>query len=275
MISKRSLVNFMMTNLFLLGYGYIENQLYQSTIFCIQDTPFYGFQLQTFTLLLLMAFFRNYFLYCSLSTNTARYRDLHSFRKPPLFAHYLFYFSQASILDALSQYLYLQGPLPKAGYGTLATLLFFIPLSFPFEITFDLFHYIAHRAEHTYPFLYRHFHKLHHQHQHPTLITTYYHHIGDLLLTNTIPFHLTLFLFAPLISTHLFFSLYITKIYLELCGHSGKYIPKTGSFVQCIWLPSLLGISLYTQDHDAHHRFGNGNFGKRFTLWDRVFGTSL
>ena len=70
-------------------------------------------------------------------------------------------------------------------------------------------------------------------------------------------------------------SLYIVKIYLELCGHSGKDIPKTGSFVQCVWLPRLLGISLYTQDHDAPHRFSNGNFGKRFTLWDRVFGTLL
>ncbi len=68
--------------------------------------------------------------------------------------------------------------------------------------------------------------------------------------------------------------LLISKIYMELCGHSGKDI-KTGSFVQCIWLPRLLNIQLYTVDHDNHHSKNNCNYGKRFSLWDKVFNTYI
>ena len=32
-------------------------------------------------------------------------------------------------------------------------------------------------------------------------------------------------------------------------------------------------MELYVEDHDLHHLKGNCNFSKRFSLWDRVFGT--
>jgi sterol desaturase/sphingolipid hydroxylase (fatty acid hydroxylase superfamily) len=90
-----------------------------------------------------------------------------------------------------------------------------------------------------------------------------------------IPFYLSYYLCSRVfdISPYMISMLYISKIYIELCGHSGKDIRKVGSFVQCIWIPQLFSISLYTIDHDNHHRWNHFNYGKRFSLWDRVFGT--
>ena len=58
-----------------------------------------------------------------------------------------------------------------------------------------------------------------------------------------------------------------------VAGHCGCHSDAT-SFPQCVWLPRLLGIALTTRDHDAHHTRPKAcNFAKRFTLWDRAFGT--
>ena len=62
------------------------------------------------------------------------------------------------------------------------------------------------------------------------------------------------------------------KAYVEAAGHAGCESRAT-SFPQCVWLPRWLGIALRTADHDAHHGAAAVNFAKRFTLWDRVFGT--
>ena len=62
------------------------------------------------------------------------------------------------------------------------------------------------------------------------------------------------------------------KAYVEAAGHAGRASRAT-SFPQCVWLPRLLGVELRTADHDAHHLDGRRNFAKRFSLWDRAFGT--
>jgi sterol desaturase/sphingolipid hydroxylase (fatty acid hydroxylase superfamily) len=38
-------------------------------------------------------------------------------------------------------------------------------------------------------------------------------------------------------------------------------------------LPKWLNIELYCEDHDIHHSVNNCNYSKRFSLWDKVFGT--
>jgi sterol desaturase/sphingolipid hydroxylase (fatty acid hydroxylase superfamily) len=65
------------------------------------------------------------------------------------------------------------------------------------------------------------------------------------------------------------------KQYTELAGHSGKMLSPASSFPQFIWLPRLFNIQLYAEDHDLHHKVSNCNFAKRFSLWDKVFGTYL
>lgn len=62
-------------------------------------------------------------------------------------------------------------------------------------------------------------------------------------------------------------------MFIEISGHIGKRMHPTSSFSQFIWLPKFFNIELYTEDHDLHHSHNNCNYSKRFSLWDKVFGT--
>ena len=150
-------------------------------------------------------------------------------------------------------------------------LLFFIPISFLFEIILDFFHYIAHRTLH-HPYLYAYIHKKHHAFTHPITIATFYHSPLDVFLSISLPTVISLWC-IPSISLFEFYLLTTYKIFTEISGHTGKMLAPTGSFPQCIWLPKLFGIELYTENHDLHHSMNNCNYAKRFSLWDKVFCT--
>jgi sterol desaturase/sphingolipid hydroxylase (fatty acid hydroxylase superfamily) len=150
-------------------------------------------------------------------------------------------------------------------------LLYFVPISFLFEIIFDLFHYTSHRALH-HNIIYKYFHKKHHKFNHPIAITTFYQDPLDLILTNSIPTFLAVCM-TPRVSYLQFHLIVVYKNFIEISGHSGKLSYPTSSFPQYIWLPKILHIELYTEDHDLHHSLNNCNYGKRFSLWDKAFGT--
>lgn len=158
-------------------------------------------------------------------------------------------------------------------YNTISLddILCFIPLSFIFELVFDFFHYWTHRMVH-HPLLYAYIHKKHHKHLHPITITTYYQDPLDIMITNSLPIILTLLLF-PLFSLPQFHTLLVYKNYIEISGHCGRHLAPSNSFTQCIWLPRLFNIQLYTEEHDMHHSINKCNFSKRFSLWDKIFGT--
>jgi sterol desaturase/sphingolipid hydroxylase (fatty acid hydroxylase superfamily) len=67
--------------------------------------------------------------------------------------------------------------------------------------------------------------------------------------------------------------LWAYKVWVEVAGHTGVDAPRATSFPQCVWLPRALGCALRTAEHEQHHLSPGCNFSKRFTLWDRVFGT--
>ena len=101
-------------------------------------------------------------------------------------------------------------------------------------------------------------------------MTTYHQHPIDLLLTNTLPLLCTSFIIP---TSHLFLCVMMWyKTILEVGGHLGK-VTKANSFPQCIWLPRLLKIELKSEEHNLHHRNPMCNFSKRFSIWDRAFGT--
>jgi sterol desaturase/sphingolipid hydroxylase (fatty acid hydroxylase superfamily) len=158
----------------------------------------------------------------------------------------------------------------------LSDLLLYIPFSFCYEIVFDFFHYITHRYAHTNTFLYKYVHKRHHMYKYPTSIIAYYQHPLDVFLTNSIPILMSVFLLQyiipkiSLIQLCLFFTY---KSYVEIAGHSGKITKKASCFPQLMILPKLLKIELYTSDHDLHHTQNNCNYSKRFSIWDKIFGT--
>lgn len=148
-------------------------------------------------------------------------------------------------------------------------LLTFIPKSFVYEIVFDFFHYWTHRISH-YKYLY-YFHKTHHkQTDNISVFSTYNHNLIDLLISNVLPMYLTSCI-IPLYETQ-FFIFLLFKTFIEISGHAGTHI-KNSSFSQCFWIPKLFGIELYCRDHFIHHAKFKYNYGKRFTIWDKAFGT--
>jgi sterol desaturase/sphingolipid hydroxylase (fatty acid hydroxylase superfamily) len=151
-------------------------------------------------------------------------------------------------------------------------MLWFFPLSFWFEVVFDFFHYWGHRALHTNRWLYRHVHKKHHTFEHLCTLVTYYQDPFDLLLTNSAPLLIALWL-SPAMTWLQFHVILCFKEYIEISGHCGRCVYPASSFSQFVWLPRALGIQLYSEDHQLHHTARTKNYGKRFALWDKVFGT--
>lgn len=189
--------------------------------------------------------------------------------QPDYFGEFEFNVARASLIEYLS-YIIISYLLGFQTTSVLENLLYFIPKSFIFELMFDFFHYITHRIVHSVPYLYKSLHKTHHKFRFPTCITAYYQDPLDLLLTNCLPFVLTSY-FVPL-SYYEFILYIIYKSFLEIVGHCGK---ETGSscFTQFFWLPKFFGIELTVRDHDLHHTKNNCNYAKRFSLWDKIFGT--
>ncbi|TDH65272.1 hypothetical protein CCR75_000267 [Bremia lactucae] len=147
----------------------------------------------------------------------------------------------------------------------------FIPKSLVFEIIFDYFHYAMHRMCHYSSWLYVHVHKQHHRHIHPCPLSTYEQDGFDLCLTNVLPFCLawTLCFSFSEIQLHMIFAY---KAYVEVAGHSGLEI-KGFSFPQMPLLNYFTSFGLRVHDHDLHHTIQRWNFAKRFSLWDKIFGT--
>lgn len=177
-----------------------------------------------------------------------------------------FYFIIGVGIDAISHI----GMEYLARNTPLIPMYYWIPYLFVFDIVFDLFHYWTHRVCHSIPFLYRNVHKTHHGTYPIHAAVTFQHHPLDLILTNLIPLLLSSFIvhLDPFTVTLLLWY----KTMQEIAGHSGKLL-KGSSFIPCIWLSRWLGIELYSHNHDLHHRLPAWNFSKRFSLWDKVFGT--
>ena len=152
-----------------------------------------------------------------------------------------------------------------------SNLVYFIPISFAFEFILDFFHYGTHRLLH-HKYFYAYLHKKHHTFKHPISIISFYQDPIDLCITVSIPTILSLLL-IPHVSYFEFQLLMVYKVFSEISGHTGKKLAPTGCFPQLIWLPRSLSIELYTEDHDSHHSLNNCNYAKRFSFWDKVFGT--
>ena len=145
---------------------------------------------------------------------------------------------------------------------------------FLFEVIFDFAHYFLHRACHRNNWLYQNVHKTHHTHSHG--LST----VQTMIMS---PLELILVYGAPLVFALAFIPMNTLELciefsflsYQEFGGHIGRVMRPTSSFAQFIWLPRLIGsgIELYSEDHEMHHTRLDCNFGKRFSLADKLFGT--
>ena len=169
--------------------------------------------------------------------------------------------------NSFSYYIIVHGILDQQNN---TSLLYFIPMSFAYELLLDLCHYSTHRALHSVPVLYRLIHKKHHAEHYINVYTSFSHTMVDYFITNTIPLVIASY-FVPM-SPLMFTIQFCFKVLVEIGGHSGK-VNRAGSFPQCIWLPRLFGFELTNVDHNEHHVNPMVNFSKRFSIWDRLFGT--
>ena len=263
MISFSSIRVFTTLNLFLFMFSYIDY---------IFDTDINFFKSTALILLKNYLFidFIEYNLENKLSVdNIVRVIPQEQFYKE--FDLYVISTSLMECFSVLLVKLYLIKNVPE---NLIQDIILFIPYSFCFEILFDLFHYITHYISHS-RYIYKYIHKFHHYHKYPIPILTFYHHPLDVFLTNTVPIFLSIQCLSLIWSSPSLFTLKLLmayKTFTEISGHTGKE-PNGSSFVQFFWLPRLLNIELHTRDHDLHHTLNNCNYSKRFSLWDKLFGT--
>ena len=184
---------------------------------------------------------------------------------------FFLYFLSTSILEGFTSYYVENNIINFRDTNYLYDAIDFIPLSLIFEIIFDFVHYSTHRLLHN-PLLYTHIHKIHHKHNHPISIIAFYQHPVDILITNSIPFILASLCLNNKMSYFQFKLLLIYKIFIEISGHTGKMI-NSCSFTQFVWIVKYLNIELTTENHDIHHTKNNCNYSKRFSLFDKLFGT--
>jgi sterol desaturase/sphingolipid hydroxylase (fatty acid hydroxylase superfamily) len=271
MISKNSLRNFIIVNgfLFLLGYYQYKFMMYAENIY--QNNVFFKF---LFTLFVFVT--RNYMLLNFIDHGTKN--------KPNISIDYVnipkeeykneFHVNVVTTTSIETvTYLFIKSNIIHSYFSEniYHDIIYFIPYSFIYEVIFDFFHYTTHRLLHN-KHLYKYLHKKHHKFKHPISIITFYQDPLDLLITNSIPTILSILLFRKI--SHLQFNVILVyKNFIEISGHTGKMVHPACSFSQFIWLPKVLHIELYTDDHDLHHSQNNCNYSKRFSLWDKVFGT--
>jgi sterol desaturase/sphingolipid hydroxylase (fatty acid hydroxylase superfamily) len=259
MISFKSIKNFFSINSLIFGVSYIEYSLTSNDIF------------SNFLIFLT----RNYFFIDFINSKLKDKLFIHGEKRLKPFEQFYREFDifviSTTLLETLTTTYINQNLISSNSLN----LYYFIPLSFTFEIFFDFFHYCAHRFVHENKFFYKHIHKIHHKFPYPKAITTFYQHPIDIFLANSLPtifaFYLTDKYFFE-ISPLMFHVLMNYKVFIEITGHVGKET-NTSSFSQFIWFPKLFGIELYIKDHDKHHSENNCNFSKRFSLFDKLFGT--
>jgi len=261
-MSKASIINFFKMNIVIMLVGLLQySSLYDdvNSIYKLSHN-------------IMVHFMKNYLILFLIDFSLRNKKYIHDKVQPVsnLCLDSIYYIMMASIIEGIT--FYMASSLisfKKTHY--LYDLLTLFPISFIMEIIFDFCHYWAHRISHTKHFY--GYHKIHHLHKYPTSVTTFYQHPIDLIIANVIPTIITFYLIRVSMFQASLISIY--KTFIEISGHTGKLLYPISSFPQFMWLPKLLGMELYGEDHDVHHTHYKYNFAKRFSLWDKVFGTYL
>jgi len=140
-------------------------------------------------------------------------------------------------------------------HGLLWSLLEF-PLVF---IPTDYITYWLHRIYHM-PFLYKHFHKLHHTYKQPTAFSVTAIHPVEFLNIQAV-YIAPMFLMDIHAGVYIFYILYI--YYHGIVDHSGINF-------KALWFQPWQPDCIF---HDNHHQYFHVNFGFNIELWDRLHGT--
>lgn len=129
----------------------------------------------------------------------------------------------------------------------------------------DFFFYWGHRAFHT-PFLYKTFHKFHHEHNNVVTLSAVYVHPFEYVVGNALPSLVGLFIFKRRVHVISFLNWINLRMLETHEGHSGVELP----FSPFAILPFATG----GEYHSFHHEKNYGNYGSLTSIWDDLFGTN-
>ncbi len=125
--------------------------------------------------------------------------------------------------------------------------------------------YFGHRLLHSSPFWYR-YHKWHHEFVDTGVLTTFYVHPIDALVTDLIPIGTAIFALK----------MHIYTIWLFIIPHLMNAVWVHCGYTHPLRFNPLLALPLSTESertHDLHHRNSLFNFGGAYFVWDRLMGT--
>ena len=131
-------------------------------------------------------------------------------------------------------------------------------------VIFDTLYYWAHRLFHT-SWLYKKFHKLHHEYKVTVSIAAQYNHPVDVIITSVIPSLIARILLGRMHVITVYMSTFfnISFGHFNHCGYSVPWYP---------WGAFPFGID--SEYHDFHHSANIGNYSTFSTYWDTVCGTN-
>jgi sterol desaturase/sphingolipid hydroxylase (fatty acid hydroxylase superfamily) len=144
-----------------------------------------------------------------------------------------------------------------------------LPLAVRWILAFlilDLTRYLAHRALHSFHFLWR-VHQVHHSDRDFDVSTSVRAHPIEVILFQGATLTMIAILAPPLSAV---LAVELTSVFESFFSHANASLPE--------WLQAGLGVILYTPDtHRIHHSVDigmqNRNFGDIFPWWDRLLGT--
>lgn len=129
----------------------------------------------------------------------------------------------------------------------------------------DATFYTSHRLLHSWRWLYKSVHKLHHTFFFSVSIAAEATHPVESALGNALPFSIPCLLFGFHQVT--MWAWLVWRILETVDGHSGYELP---------WSPfRLIPFSGSAYHHDAHHSLNTGNYSSFFTWWDKLCGTEI
>jgi len=123
----------------------------------------------------------------------------------------------------------------------------------------DYVTYWMHRVYHT-PFLYKHFHKLHHKYKQPTAFSVTAIHPVEIV-------HIQLTLLIPLFIIPIHF---VPLSVIELYTYYHGIIDHSGVDFKAYWWQPWQPDAIF---HDNHHQYFHVNFSFNCDIWDKIHGT--
>lgn len=148
---------------------------------------------------------------------------------------------------------------------------FFAPILY--FILQDIYFYVMHRFMHS-KYVYKYFHKVHHEIKNPNIYVAYYEHPIDHIIVWTVPYIILPNLISINYYSYMFFLFFTTLISIE--AHSGNSLHGRYWYIGRVYTKvneKDIYIYNHTPHHDMHHELTNCNYGLWTTFMDRICNT--